>query len=241
MSLDDLATGRSDPASTETERAIRSRQSCRRYLPREVSTAVVEQLLTVARWAPSNGNTQPWRVYVVGGEVREAISREITQAVRAGEEGEAEYRYYPEQWFEPYLARRRACGWGLYGALGIERGERERALEQNLRNFSFFDAAVGLFLTIDRRLEHGSWIDLGAFLQSFCVAARSRGLATCPQAAFSDYHRIIRRHLPIPDEEIVVCGIALGYPDESAPENVWRAEREPISTFVSWHGVEAEL
>ena len=132
------------------------------------------------------------------------------------------------------IARRRAVGYALYGALGIEKRDVHRMREQHDRNFVFFDAPVGMIFTIDRRLNQGSWIDHGMFLQSIMVAARGRGLHTCPQAAFAPYHNQIRPILGIPDEEIVTCGMALGYEDTSKPENNWRTERADLDEFVTF-------
>ena len=153
-----------------------------------------------------------------------------------GEREDREYEYYPTDWYEPYLGRRRACGWGLYGSLGIQRGEKERMHAQRARNYTFFDAPIGLILSIERRLNIGSWMDLGMFIQNIMLAARGEGLHTCAQAAFANYHRIIRHHVPISDDEIVVCGMAVGYRDPDAPENTWRTDREPVSSFTQWFG-----
>ena len=229
-----------DPHSdiaTSIEDAIRSRHSVRSFLDRPVAREIIEEILGVARFAPSGTNTQPWLVYVLGGEVKAAMSAEILADHDVNpEREEREYEYYPTDWFEPYLGRRRACGWGLYGSLGIERGQKERMRDQRMRNYTFFDAPMGLMFTIERRLTVGSWMDLGMFLQNVMLAARGHGLHTCPQAAFANYHTIIRRHLPIPDEEIVVCGMALGYRNPDASENIWRTDRDPVSGFTRWVG-----
>jgi len=223
--------------ATSIDDAISSRHSVRSFLDRPVARETIEEILEVARFAPSGTNTQPWLVYVLGGEVKKALSAEILADHEVHpEREEREYEYYPTDWFEPYLGRRRACGWGLYGSLGIERGQKDRMGEQRARNYTFFDAPIGMMFTIERRLTVGSWMDLGMFLQNVMLAARGRGLHTCPQAAFANYHTIIRRHLPIPDEEIVVCGMAIGYRNPDAPENVWRTDRDPVSGFTRWLG-----
>lgn len=219
--------------------AITSRHSVRAFLDKPVSKESVYRLLQVARHAPSGTNTQPWHVYVITGDGKDALCREILADYdNNGERKDREYEYYPTDWYEPYLGRRRACGWGLYGSLGIGREDRDRMHAQRGRNYTFFDAPVGLMFTIERRLQTGSWMDLGMFIQSIMISARGHGLHTCPQAAFANYHRIIRRHLPVPDDQIVVCGMALGYRDASAPENVWRTDREPVETFTRWVGFE---
>jgi len=224
--------------ATSVDDAIRSRHSVRAFLDRPVSRETIEHILEVARFAPSGTNTQPWQVYVLGDAVKEALSAEILAEHEVDpERKQREYEYYPTDWYEPYLGRRRACGWGLYGALGIERGQKDRMHAQHARNYTFFDAPVGLILTIERRLNTGSWMDLGMFMQNLMLSARGQGLHTCPQAAFANYHDIIRRHLPISGEEIVVCGMAVGYRNPDAPENIWRTDREPVSGFTQWVGL----
>ena len=219
------------------DEAITSRHSCRAFLNRPVSRETIHHLLDVARYAPSGTNTQPWLVYVVTGDVKEAMSRAILDDYDENDERqEREYEYYPTDWYEPYLGRRRACGWGLYGSLGIQRGEKDRMRAQRRRNYTFFDAPVGLIFTIERRLNTGSWMDLGMFIQNIMLAARGLGLHTCPQASFANYHRFIRQHMPISDEQIVVCGMAVGYRNPCAPENIWRTDREPVSGFTQWFG-----
>jgi nitroreductase len=223
--------------ATSIDDAITSRHSVRAFLDQPVSRESIEHILNVARYAPSGTNTQPWQVYVLAGEIKTALSAAILAELEANPEAqEREYEYYPTEWFEPYLGRRRACGWGLYGALGIQRGENARMHEQRARNYTFFDAPIGLIITIERRLNIGSWMDLGMFLQNIMLSARGQGLHSCPQAAFANYHRLIRDHLPVPDEEIVVCGMAIGYRDALAPENIWRTDRAPLSSFTRWLG-----
>jgi len=220
---------------SSVDEAITSRQSCRRFSNRPVSHEQIHHLLDVARFAPSGTNIQPWLVYVAAAKTRDAIAAEIIKDLETTpEREEREYDYYPTNWFEPYLARRRACGWGLYGSLGITRENKKAMGDQRARNYQFFDAPVGLFFTIDRRLEKGSWLDLGMFLQNIMVAARGQGLQTCAQAAFANYHTLLRRHLDISDEEIIVCGMSIGYGDMQAPENRWRTEREPVDAFTRW-------
>lgn len=217
------------------DEAMTSRRSVRAFLPTPVPEETINDILRVAARAPSGTNMQPWKVYVVQGDRKQQLSDAILNSgIRAEKIEWDEYRYYPDQFFEPYLTRRRAVGFALYNLLGIGRREVERMRAQHDRNFVFFDAPVGLIFTIDRRLNVGSWIDHGMFLQSVMIAARARGLHTCPQAAFAPYHRQIRPILGIPEEEIVVCGMALGHEDESAPENQLRSERAPLEEFVTY-------
>ena len=219
------------------DEAITSRRSVRAFLPDPVDAQTIRDILDVAARAPSGTNMQPWRTYVTTGATKLAITDAILNSgIRAEKATWDEYKYYPDQFFEPYLTRRRTVGFGLYSALGIGRREVERMRAQHDRNFVFFDAPVGMIFTIDRRLNQGSWIDLGMFLENIMIAARGRGLHTCPQAAFAPYHNQIRPVLGIPDEEVVVCGMALGYEDTSKPENNFRTERAPLEDWVTFLG-----
>lgn len=214
---------------------IRSRRSIRGFLPIPVPKETILEILDVAARAPSGTNTQPWKVTVVTGPKKEALSRELIMTVLDPEldaEQSQEYAYYPEKWTHPYRDRRRKVGYDLYGLLGIQKGDRARMEAQFARNYSFFGAPVGLFFTIDRILGQGSWLDYGMFLQNVMIAARARGLDTCPQAAFTKYHRIVARHLEIPDTEMLLCGMALGCEDNSKVENSLRTEREPALGFT---------
>lgn len=217
------------------DEAIMSRRSVRAFLPDPVDEQTIRDILTVGARAPSGTNMQPWKVYVVTGEKKQAVSDAVLNSgVRAEKIAWDEYKYYPDKFFEPYYARRRAVGYALYDALGIPKRDVNQMRAQHDRNFVFFDAPVGMIFTIDRRLNQGSWIDHGMFLQSIMIAARGRGLHTCPQAAFAPYHKQIRPVLNIPDEEIVTCGMALGYEDVSKPENKFRTERASLDEFVTF-------
>jgi nitroreductase len=234
MLAPDLRTEEFDEAAVVDE-AIVSRRSVRAFLPDPIDDAVIRDILEVSARAPSGTNMQPWRVYVTKGESKQRISDAVLNSgIRAEKIAWDEYKYYPDQFFEPYLTRRRTVGFGLYSALGIGRREVERMREQHDRNFVFFDAPVGMIFTIDRRLNTGSWVDLGMFLENIMIAARGRGLHTCPQAAFAPYHRQIRPVLNIPEEEILVCGMALGYEDTTKPENQFRTERAPLEEWVTF-------
>ena len=218
--------------------AIASRRSVRAFLPTPVPRQTIEDILAVASRAPSGVNTQPWKVTVLTGDAKDTLSKKILAAhdanAAAGSTGAdvGEYDYYPTEWAPPYIDRRRKIGWDLYGLLGIGKGDKPRMHAQHGRNYSFFDAPVGLIFTIDRILRQGSWLDYGMFLQNVMTAARGRGLDTCPQAAFIGFHKIIAEHLALPPSEMVVCGMSLGYADESAPENKLVTEREPVSGFT---------
>lgn len=225
------------PSALAVDQAIVSRRSVRAFLPTPVPRDVIEDVLRVASRAPSGTNTQPWRVYVLTGAARAALSREIVEAFGQPDWQELykdEYDYYPTKWKSPFIDRRRKIGWDLYRLLGIGKEDRQRMHEQHARNYSFFDAPVGLMFTIDRVLGRGSWMDYGMFLENIMVAARGRGLDTCPQAAFTHFHSIIGRHINIPPEEMLVCGMALGYADNEALVNRLVTEREPVSSFTTF-------
>ncbi|TKT69912.1 nitroreductase [Aquamicrobium sp. LC103] len=212
--------------------AISSRRAIRAFRPDPVPHAAIRQILDAAARAPSGSNIQPWQVVVVTGEALRLLGTELVRLSLSGEAGETEYAYYPRQWREPYLARRRKVGWALYGSLGIERGQTDRMARQHARNFCFFDAPVGLIFTLDRDMEQGSWLDLGMFVQNVMIAACGLGLDTCPQAAFCSYHQLISKRLSIPADRQIVMGMALGYADPRAPENNFETEREPVEQFA---------
>ena len=215
--------------------AICSRRSVRAFLPTPVRREVVEQILTLAARAPSGTNIQPWKVTVLSGAAKNRLSAAILAVCSdpaAAAAHTEEYAYYPRQWVPPYLARRRKLGLDLYALLGLTRENKAGMAAQHARNFSFFDAPIGLIFTIDRVLEQGSWLDYGMFLQSVMLAARAHGLDTCPQAAFTQFHTIIEQQLGLPDSEMVVCGMSLGYADLTKGENSLVSERAPLSSFA---------
>lgn len=215
--------------------AITSRRSLRAFLPTPVPHETLVDILQVAARAPSGTNTQPWKVYVLTGEALQALSRQVLAAYddpAVAAQHQEEYAYYPRQWQPPYIDRRRKVGWDLYTLLGIAKGDKERMHAQHGRNYRFFDAPVGLVFTIDRVMEQGSWLDYGMFLQSIMVAARARGLDTCPQAAWTQFHRIVLPAVGATEHEMLVCGMALGHADMDAVENTLQTEREPVSAFA---------
>jgi nitroreductase len=220
------------------EEAILSRRSLRAFRSDPVPRQTVERILALASRAPSGTNIQPWHVTVVAGEARDRLTRAMHAAfMQHGEEGwKREFEYYPSKWRDPYLSRRRKIGWDLYGLLGIGKGERERTHRQHARNYLFFDAPVGLVITLDRDLPVGAWLDTGMFLQNVMLAARGFGLDTCPQAAIAAAHPVLRRELQIPEEQVVVCGMSLGYARADAIENTLVTEREPVARFVRFMG-----
>lgn len=220
------------------EQAIVSRQSIRAFLPTPVPRETVERILTAASYAPSGSNMQPWKVRVVTGAVKDRLIAAVTKEHDAGRIQERDFKYYPAPFPEPYLTRRRATGWGLYRALGIEKLDKEGMHRQHGRNYLFFDAPVGMVFTIDRSLELGSWLDYGTFIQNIMVMARGLGLHTVPQAAWCAFHATVKEILEIPEDEIVVCGLALGHADPDAVVNTFRPKREPVEVFTKFLGYE---
>lgn len=223
------------------DQAITSRMSVRAFTDQPVPRERIEQLLQVASRAPSGTNCQPWKVYVLQGASRAALVDKICtahDAMRADPAVAAqyteEYDYYPQQWVSPYIDRRRENGWGLYGLLGIGKGDKDKMHAQHQRNYRFFDAPVGLMFTVDRIMGRGSLVDYGAFLQNIMVAARGHGLHTCPQAAWNGFHKLILPHIGAGENEMLVCGMSLGYADESALVNGFHTPRVPVSEFTHW-------
>ena len=227
----------SPPASdiAAAEAAVATRRSVRAFLSTPVPRATIERILALASRAPSGTNTQPWRVYVLTGEPLRSLSRRLVAAYDDPEESARhteEYPYYPTEWVSPYIDRRRKIGWDLYGLLGIGKTDKARMHAQHRRNYEFFGAPVGLMFTIDRILRQGSWLDYGMFIEGVMVAARAHGLDTCPQAAFTPFHRIVTNEIGAPANEQLVCGMSLGWADPDAIENTLVTEREPVSGFA---------
>ncbi len=221
--------------------AITSRMSTRAFTAQPVPRETIVELLEVARRAPSGTNTQPWRVYVLQGASRDSLVDKVVaahDAIYANPALAAEYReeydYYPEKWVSPYIDRRRENGWGLYGLLGITKGDKDKMHAQHQRNFRFFDAPVGLMFTLDRVMGRGSLVDYGMFMQNIMVAARGRGLHTCPQAAWNGFAKIILPHIGAGPDEMLICGMSLGHADPDHVVNGFHTPREPVAAFTKW-------
>jgi len=224
-------------ASTQcVDNAIVGRHSIRHFLSKPVSKETVARLLELGARAPSGTNVQPWKVYALSGAAKEELSSAIMKKFDNGEQEQREYDYYPKVWEEPWISRRRKVGKSLYGVLGISRDDKEGMKRQMARNFIFFDAPVGLIITMDRRFGLGMFMDIGMFMENIMIAAKARGLDTCPQAFFADYPDTVRTCLGIGQNEIIACGMALGYADSDAPENTLKTDREPLENFADFHG-----
>ena len=222
------------------DQALLTRRSVRAFLPTPVARATVEELLLLAARSPSGTNIQPWKVRVVAGEARERLCGAILASLdRDGQAAhKRDWNYYPVSWREPFLSRRRKIGWDLYGLLGIRKGDFEATERQRRRNFEFFGAPVGLIFTIDARLTAHSWLDLGLFVQNVMIAAKARGIDTCPQVSFARFHAIIASHLEMAAEEVTACGMSLGFANTAEPVNQLRMPRQGAQEFARMVGFE---
>ncbi|GGC88828.1 nitroreductase [Undibacterium terreum] len=222
---------------SEVEKVMMSRFANRFYLHREVDLEAITGILNAARYAATGGNVQPWRVYVLAGAAKTALADAIATAHEtASGEHKSEYNYLPAPLPEPFASRRNEFASVFYGSLGIAQEDMAARAVQSARNCRFFDAPVGLIFTIDRRLEKGSWLDLGMFIQNIMLAAKARGLDTCTQEFLSRYHAVIRTQLPLAAEELVVCGMSMGFGDPEWARRRPQMPKAPLEEFASLHG-----
>jgi nitroreductase len=213
---------------------IRSRKTVRAFRPDPVPQAQLVEIIEVARMAPSNFNTQPWRVHVLAGEPKRALSEAISRVHSANTH--PPFSPFPQPPPPDCAVRLDDFGRRYYAALGIDRADMASRARQTGRNFVFFDAPVGFIFTIDSSLTKHSWLDFGLFLQNLMLAAHARGLATCPQVSFVRYQSIIAEQLGLAPEEAVTCGMSLGYADKHAAVNQLGMPREPLEVFTRWRG-----
>ena len=225
------------PGAAAIDNVIRSRKTVRAFRPDLMPRALLVEILESARMAPSTFNTQPWRVHVLAGEAKRALGEAILRAHAAN--AAPTFSPFPEPPPPACRARQEDFGRRYYASLGIDRADTASRARQTGRNFLFFDAPVGLILTIDAALTKHSWLDCGLFLQNLMLAACARGLASCPQVAFVRYQSVIARELGLAPQEAVVCGVSLGYEDERAAVNHLEMPREPVEGFTRWWGFEA--
>lgn len=218
---------------------ITARHSVRAFLDTPVDTQTIKDILTVASRAPSGTNTQPWKVYVVTGDTRAQLIDNIFAAKQAiaddpslADKFQETFPYYPTEWISPFIDRRRENGWGLYGLLGIQKGDKEKMAAQQDRNFKLFDAPVGLFFTVNKVMGTGSKMDIAMMIQNVMIAAKARGLDTCPQTAFNHFHPVVLETIGAGDDEELVCTVALGYADESDIVNTFITPRVPVDEFA---------
>lgn len=214
--------------------ALRSRRSIRAFTDETVSDEMIHELLENARWAPSGSNTQPWKVAVLKGQRKNQLQQKLESAYRQQQTMTPDYTYYPTQWAEPYSARRKSCGLQLYQSLNIAREDKQRRQQQWIANYHSFGAPALLLFFMDKKMQTGSYLDYGMFLQSLMLCATEQGLASCAQAALCDYSDIIRDSLGYDNDQVLICGIALGYEDTRAEVNGYRTPREPVSNFTEF-------
>ncbi|WP_444856167.1 nitroreductase [Sphingosinicella sp.] len=213
------------------------RSSIRAFLPRPVDRALIEDILSRAARAPSGGNLQPWHVDVLTGAPLVALKARVRESFAANPHGEGtEYPVYPPNLTEPWRSRRFEVGEQLYASIGILREDRAGRLAQFALNYDFFGAPVGLFFSIPRGFGPPQWAHLGMFIQNVMLVAVERGLGTCPQEAWAAMHKSVGAFLGLPEDRMLYCGMALGWPDEGHPINCWRSEREPLESFANFSG-----
>jgi nitroreductase len=221
------------------DQVVRARRSIRRFTNRPVSKQLLIEILDIAGSAPSNSNMQPWRVYLVGGAAKDKLAQALSEAHQKSlADYQPERPMYAANLPAPYSDRLQLFGREFYGAFGIDRADMEARGQQTARNLIFFDAPIAAFFTVDRRLEAGSWFDCGLLAQTFMLAAKARGLDTCPQIFLTKYHSVVRRHLPIDDSQIMACGMSIGYADTSSVECTINMPRVPVDEFASIIGLE---
>jgi nitroreductase len=214
--------------------ALATRKTIRAFRPDPVPREAIERMLTLAARAPSGGNLQPWRVYALLGEARDELVRRVAEKRREHPMGEApEYHIYPLHLTEPYRTRRFRVGEQMYATMNIPREDKMARLKFFAGNWEFFGAPVGLIFTIDRQMQQGQWADLGMYMQSLMLLAREHGLHTCPQEAWAVWHSTIREYLSVPENEMIFCGMAIGYADETAPVNTLETERATLEEYVT--------
>lgn len=219
--------------SVSVSSALAARISTRAFLDEPVAEETVREILEAAKYAPSGGNLQPWRVHVVMGEARARLIATVMRAISENPfANEAEIAVYPEKLWEPFRTRRFAVGEAMYRLLNIPREDRPARLKWLARNFEFFGAPVGLFFSLDRRFDKAQWAHLGMFMQSIALLAVERGLATCMQEAWQTRAATVAKFLSLGANEQLYCGMALGRPDREAPVNALRSERAPQGEFV---------
>jgi nitroreductase len=214
--------------------ALATRRSVRAFSDRPVSIEVVREIIQLSARAPSGGNLQPWRIYVLIGKVREELLRVVKSKLVDLPHGEPpEYRIHPPELCEPYSSRYVRASALVYRVMGISRGDVVARQRHLANNWEFYGAPVGLIFTIHRQMEPGQWADLGMYMQSFMLLAREYGLDTCAQEAWALWPKTLRACLSIPDHEMVVCGMALGHADKSAPVNGFASERAPFQEYAT--------
>ena len=218
----------------ELQEAIRNRRSIRQFLPKAVPEEMIRDLIADALWAPSWGNTQPWEVVVVSGKKMEEFKKKNGETLLAGNAAQTDIPM-PQVWPDAYLNRYKDLGKGVLSALGIAREDKEARLRHFVRMFGLFDAPAAILLTVDKKLSlEYAMLDIGIFLQTFCLLAHDRGLGTCIMAAIVSYADLVRKLFLIPENKTIVMGAVLGWPDPEAPVNHFKRQRDSLDEFVKW-------
>ena len=226
----------SKKASTVSE-AIDTRLTCRAFTNELPNKNIITSIIERAKRAPSGGNLQPWRMWVVSGQPLEEFKKDIAEKIKDNPMGEGtEYNIYPPNLKEPYESRRREVGRSMYEVLNIPKEDKAGRMKQFMRNFEFFGAPIALFFAIDREMQEGQWSDLGMFIQSIMLLAREEGLHTAPQEAWAIWYKTVNKFLDIPEELMLFCGMGIGFADENDPINTFRSKREEIDDFADFIG-----
>ena len=221
----------------DVSEAVKTRFTCRAFTEQPVSASLIKEILDLAKQAPSGGNLQPWHIHAITGEKLDQIVLDIDSQIADMPMGEKpEYDVYPQNLWDPYRSRRFKCGEDLYKSINIPREDKGARLSQLARNFRFFDAPVGLFIYIDRKMGPPQWSDVGMFLQTIMLIARESGLHTCAQEAWAMWHSTVKKHLRVDNNLMLFCGMGIGYADESHSINSWRTDRESVENFTTFYG-----
>jgi nitroreductase len=219
------------------EAAIRQRKSVRAFTKEQISLEEIRTILDIARHSPSGGNLQPWKMIVLSGDALKAVSDLGQKTLAANPRGEAgSHPIYPEKVEEPHRSRRYKVGEDMYAILGIAREDKFGRLAQMAENFKFFGAPCAIFFVIDKSMGHGQWAHMGMLMQTICLAAEERGIATCMQEAWGMVRETLATHFGLPDNEMIYCGMALGYEDKDAPINTLRTDRADLDEIAVFKG-----
>lgn len=216
-----------------------SRHSVRAFLDEAVSLDDLKAMCMAARSAPSGANLQPGRLHILSADPLFRLIDQLQQAIVQKRPFDNEYSYFPEPMSRELKARQRAAGYALYQALNISRRDIEGRRQQFARNYSFFGAPVGIIVTIDKAMGKGCFMDLGMFLMSFLLKVEDLGYSATGIGAMANYASVIHENLDLHEDEMVVCGLAVGKADEAHPVNQFRTERASLEEFASFYGFEA--
>jgi nitroreductase len=221
-------------AAMKVSEAIATRKTIRAFKSDPVARNTIEEIIALAARAPSGGNLQPWKVYALLGPARDELVRRVAEVRKVHPMGTTpEYHIYPPDLTEPYRTRRFRIGEAMYATINIPREDKLARLKFFSANWEFFGAPCGLIFTIDRQMQQGQWADLGMFMENIMLLAREHGLHTCPQEAWAMFHPQIREYLSVPENEMIFCGMGVGFADEVAPVNSLVTERAPAGEYLT--------